>query len=151
VRPRVGTLTGVDLSARMLDKARALVVYDRLVHADIVEFLAASEERFDLVLAADVFIYVGDLARVFALLERAMARGLFCFSVESLDGDGDGDDDGAGLRLLPSLRYAHSEAYLARLASEHRFEVVAMQHAPVREDQGQVIEGLYVVLRRRLA
>jgi len=145
VRPIVGRLTGVDLSARMLEKARALGVYDRLAHADIVEFLAAAEERFDLVLAADVFIYVGDLARVFALVARAMARGLFCFSVESLE------DQGAGLRLLPSLRYAHSDAYLEGLASQHGFEVVAMKHAPVREDQGRVIEGVYVVLRRATA
>ena len=93
-------------------------------------------------LAADVFIYVGDLEPVFTRLERAMAEGVFCFSVESLEGDG------AGLRLLPSLRYAHSAAYLERLASRHGFEVVAMTHAPVREDQGQVIEGLYVILRR---
>ena len=67
---------------------------------------------------------------------------MFCFSVESLDGDG------ADLRLLPSLRYAHSAAYLERLATQHGFEVVAMKHAPVREDQGEVIEGLYVILRR---
>jgi len=145
VRPIVGRLTGVDLSTRMLERARALGVYDRLAHADIVEFLAAEEERFDLVLAADVFIYVGDLARVFALVARAMARGVFCFSVESLD------DEGAGLRLLPSLRYAHSEAYLEGLAGRNGFEVVAMQHAPVREDQGQLIDGVYVVLRRATA
>lgn len=142
VRPMVGRLTGVDLSARMLDKARELGVYDRLEHADIVEFLARCEERYDLVLAADVFIYVGDLAPVFALLERAMARGMFCFSVEALEGED------ADLRLLPSLRYAHSRSYLVRLAGQHGFEVVAMERAPVREDQREVIEGLYVVLRR---
>ena len=55
-------------------------------------------------LAADVFIYVGELEPVFARLERAMGEGVFCFSVESLEGDG------AGVRLLPSLRYAHSAA-----------------------------------------
>jgi len=142
VRPRVAALTGVDLSARMLDKARALGVYDRLAHADIVEFLAASDDRFDLVLAADVFIYVGELARVFALLERAMARGVFCFSVEALD------DSAADVRLLPSLRYAHSRPYLVRLATQHGFEVAAIDRAPVREEQGVPIEGLYVVLRR---
>ena len=142
VRPIVATLTGVDLSARMLDRARALAAYDRLVHADIVEFLAASPDRFDLVLAADVFIYVGDLARVFALLERAMARGVFCFSVEALD------DDAADVRLLPSLRYAHSRPYLVRLATQHGFEVAAIDRAAVREEQGVPIEGLYLVLRR---
>ena len=141
VRPMAARLAGVDLSAGMLERARALGVYDRLVHADIVEFLAGDEERYDLVLAADVFIYVGDLEPVFARLARAMAGGVFCFSVEALD-------DGADLRLLPSLRYAHSPAYLARLAAGHGFEVAAMTPAPVREDQGEVVEGLYVVLRR---
>ena len=142
VRPMVERLTGVDLSARMIDKARSLGVYDRLEHGDIVEFLGAGEEHWDLVLAADVFIYVGDLEPVFARLGRAMKGGVFCFSVESLESGSD------GLRLLPSLRYAHSRAYLERLASLHGFEVLAMTDAPVREDQGQVVEGLYVVLRR---
>jgi predicted TPR repeat methyltransferase len=144
VRARVARLTGVDLSARMLEKARALGVYDHLAHADIVAFLAGADERYDLVLAADVFIYVGDLAPTFALLERTMARGVFCFSVEALDGD----DAASDLRLLPSLRYAHSKPYLLRLASAHGFEVVATASAPVREDQRQAVDGLYVYLRR---
>jgi predicted TPR repeat methyltransferase len=142
VRPMAARLTGVDLSARMIEKARSLGVYDRLEQSDVIDFLDGSEDRWDLVLAADVFIYVGDLEPVFARLERAMADGVFCFSVESLE------DDGAGVRLLPSLRYAHSEPYLARLASRHGFEVVTMKHAPVREEQRAVIEGLYVVLRK---
>jgi len=142
VRPMAARLTGVDLSARMIEKARSLGVYDRLEQADVIEFLGGSQDGWDLVLAADVFIYVGDLEPVFARLERAMAEGVFCFSVESLE------DDGAGVRLLPSLRYAHSRPYLARLASRHGFEVVTMKHAPVREEQRKVIEGLYVVLRK---
>jgi len=142
VRPMVGRLTGVDLSARMLARARELGVYDHLEHADIAEFLARADERHDLVLAADVFIYVGDLARVFALVARAMARGVFCFSVEALD------DDAADVRLLPSLRYAHSRPYLVRLATQHGFEVAAIDRAAVREEQGVPIEGLYLVLRR---
>ena len=145
VRPMAARLTGVDLSARMIERARSLGVYDRLEQGDVIEFLDGSEERWDLVLAADVFIYVGDLEPVFARLERAMAGGVFCFSVESLEGDG------AGMRLLPTLRYAHSRAYLEALASQHGFEVVGMKHAPVREEQREAIEGLYVVLRRRLA
>ena len=136
-------LTGVDLSARMIDKARSLGVYDRLEQADIVEFLDGSDERWDLVLAADVFIYVGDLAPVFARLERAMARGMFCFSVEALERR---RAAGPAPAAEPALRAL--AAYLARLAAQHGFEVVAMERAPVREDQREVVEGLYVVLRR---
>jgi predicted TPR repeat methyltransferase len=144
VRPLAERLTGVDLSARMIEKARSLAVYDRLEQGDVIEFLEGNGgERWDLVLAADVFIYVGDLEPVFARLERAMAEGVFCFSVESLASEGD------EMRLLPSLRYAHSEPYLERLAARHGFAVAVMKHAPVREDQGEVIEGLYVILRRK--
>jgi predicted TPR repeat methyltransferase len=142
VRPVTRRLAGVDLSAGMLAKARELGVYDRLEQADIVDFLGRPDEHHDLVLAADVFIYVGDLAPVFGALQRVMAGGVFCFSVELAD------EPGADFRLLPSLRYAHSVPYLLRLAEQHGFAAVATERAPVREEQRQVIEGLYVYLRR---
>jgi predicted TPR repeat methyltransferase len=143
VRPRVGRLTGVDLSARMLERARTLGVYDRLECADVVDFLADTDERPELVLAADVFIYVGTLAPLVAGVARAMRGGMFCFTVESLD-----DDDDADFRLLPSLRYAHAPRYLEALARAHGFDVVAMTRAPVRAEQGRPVDGLYVYLRR---
>jgi tetratricopeptide (TPR) repeat protein len=65
-------LTGVDLSPRMLEKAGALGAYDGLQQADVTEFLRASREQFDLVVAADVFIYAGVLDDLFALLAQRM-------------------------------------------------------------------------------
>ena len=144
-RPAVKRLTGVDLSARMLEKARALGVYDRLEQADIARFLNATDERYDLILAADVFIYIGDLEPVFEGARRAMDSGVFCFSVEAVQG---GDAD---YQLLPSLRYAHSEHYLARLAEGHGFDIVAIESGPVRQDQRETIDGMYVYLRRAAA
>lgn len=143
LRPHVDRLTGVDLSARMLARARALGVYDRLEQADIGEFLGRDDASHDLSLAADVFIYVGDLEPVFAGVRRRMPRGVFCFSVEAL-----ADGAGAGYRLQHSLRYAHSKAYLAALAARHGFEVVSMERGPLRQDQRTAVEGLYVQLRR---
>src|SRR6185295_18689835 len=61
LRPLADRMTGVDLSANMLAQARARGLYDTLLQADALEFLAAREDSFDLVLAADVFIYVGAL------------------------------------------------------------------------------------------
>lgn len=146
LRPHADRLTGVDVSARMLARARALGVYDRLEQADIGEFLGRDDARHDLVLAADVFIYVGDLEPVFAGLRRALPRGRFCFSVEVL---AEGiDAAGAGYRLQRSLRYAHSMAYVEALAGRHGFEVIAMERGPLRQDQREAIEGLYVHLRR---
>ena len=75
-------LVGVDLSPGMLAKARALSLYDELIVADI-EDLPASVAGFDLVIAADVLVYVGDLAKIFAeVRERLNPCGLWAFTVE---------------------------------------------------------------------
>jgi predicted TPR repeat methyltransferase len=140
VRQMVRRLVGLDLSPRMLDKARELGVYDDLEQADGVEYLRHSRARFDLVLAADVLIYVGELDALFAAVSDRMDRGVFCFSVEVLQ-PGRGD-----FELLPSLRYAHAEAYLWRLAAAHGFEPIVSAREPVREEQRQPVEGLFVYL-----
>ncbi len=144
LRPLARRLTGVDLSAGMLERAATLGLYDRLVQADIVEHLRDAEERHDLVVAADVFIYLGDLAPAFAAAHAAMRPGgTFCFSAERAP------DDGPGFVLLPSLRYAHSERHLRALAEGHGFDVARLAHATVREEQRRAVAGMYVWLTRR--
>ncbi|MFT3719695.1 tetratricopeptide repeat protein [Pseudorhodoferax sp.] len=140
LRPLARTLHGVDLSPTMLEQAGRRGAYDALVQADIADYLQNTAERYQLVAAADVFIYVGDLEAVFAGVRRVLAPGgVFAFSVERADGEGS--------RLLPSLRYAHSEAYLRALAARHGLAVAALQPATLREDQRQPIAGLVLCLR----
>lgn len=136
LRPLADRLSGIDLSANMLEKARALGVYDELRQGDIVSFLAQSTETFDLAVAADVFVYVGALDEVFRLLAGRMERGgSFCFTVEA--------SQGRELELRESLRYAHSEEGIRRLAAANGFSVVALEHRPVREDERVPIAGLF--------
>jgi predicted TPR repeat methyltransferase len=144
LKPMTQRLAGIDLSGLMLDKARSLNLYDELVHADIVEHLRRTDQRYDLVTAADVFIYVGDLEPVFAALDHALeAKGLLCFSAECAA------DEAGDFVLLPSLRYAHSERYLRALAARHGYELLQLVRAPIREDQRETVPGLYVYLARR--
>lgn len=144
VKPRVTRLTGVDLAQHMLERARARDVYDRLEHAEIVAWLGSNRETFDLVVAADVLIYIGDLSPVFAGARRALAPGgEFCFSVEL---DSDENDESVGFKLQPSLRYAHSERYLRGLASRHGFAVAQLLRAPLRQEEQRTIDGLYCYL-----
>jgi predicted TPR repeat methyltransferase len=132
---------GVDLSAAMLDKARALGAYDRLEQAELVEHLERTERRHDLVLAADVFIYVGALESVFSGVQRVLQPGgIFCFSVEQAA-------DEVDFELRTSLRYAHSQRYLRRLAAQAGFEMMRLHAQPIREDQRRSIAGLYVYMR----
>ncbi len=144
VRPLVQRLVGLDLSPRILEQARARGLYDELRHGEIVQHLTHTTEQHDLVLAADVFIYLGDLEPVFAALARVMpVGGVFAFSAEA-----QGATEAAGFTLQPSLRYAHHETYLRRLAERHGFEPLRMARETVREDQRQPIEGLLVHLQR---
>jgi predicted TPR repeat methyltransferase len=141
LRPVVDRLTGIDVSLNMLDGAARAGVYDRLEQADVQEFLAASQESFDCVLAADVFIYVGALEEVFRLLAQRMpAGGVFAFTVE--------ESEGGELVLRDSLRYAHSEAGLRALAQRHGFRVAALERRAVREEQRRPIPGLFFWMER---
>ncbi len=140
LRPRARTLVGVDLSERMLDKARAAGLYDSLACADITAFLADCHGAYDLVVAADVFVYFGELAAVFAQVRAALRPGgVFCFSTETCAGE--------GFVLQASNRYAHAGAYLRALAAAQGFDILLLEAAPLRSENGAAIVGQVAVLR----
>jgi len=142
LRPLARHVTGVDLSQRMLDKAAALGLYDDLVCADIVAWLAERPASCDLAVAADVLVYIGDLAPLFARVRRALrAGGLFALSCEALGADG------RGFALQPSNRFAHALEYVQATARAAGFDVVAAERAVLRQDHGRDIDGHLVLLR----
>jgi predicted TPR repeat methyltransferase len=127
----------------MLDKAAELGLYDDLACADIVDWLAERPpQSCGLAVAADVLVYLGDLAPLFARVRRALRPGgLFALSCEAL-----GEDD-RGFALQPSNRFAHALDYVRRTAQAAGFEVLAAAHAVLREDHGRGIAGHLVLLR----
>jgi predicted TPR repeat methyltransferase len=143
-------LVGVDLSGKMLAKARARNIYERLVHMDVVAMMRNEPEKtFDLVAAADVFIYVGKLDELVREARRVLRDGgLFAFSVESLDALPEKvqrNSESPDLRLNPTGRYAQSIRYLTRLAAENGFQVLRSDRVHVRQNEGRAVEG-YLVL-----
>lgn len=134
-------LDGYDISAEMLRKARDKGVYDRLVKADLQE-LRPEDDRPDLVTAADVFMYVGALDRIFATVTAMLAPGgIFALSVERFSGEG-------AFELQPSRRYAHSEAYVHGLIAAAGLRLVSLERAVIRQDRREPVEGLIVVTER---
>lgn len=140
---RVQAIDGVDLSPRMVAAARASGLYRRVEEAELVMALqACAPACYDLVLAADVFIYVADLAPVFAGVRRVLRPGgQLAFSVEVAQG---GDD--AGVELGAQLRYRHGAASLQRLAAAHGFGVRAQERTVLRQEQGAPIAGWLCLL-----
>jgi predicted TPR repeat methyltransferase len=142
IRPRADHLTGVDLSSVMVAKARALGVYDSLHAQELVAFMQQTTEPADLVIAADVFIYVGWLEAVFeALSPRVRSGGWLALTVEEAD-------PGFEVQLHSSLRYAHALSYLQKLAAQHGWHWAKVHRAPLRLDQAQPLMGAYVYLQK---
>ena len=145
LRPLADRLDGVDLSPRMLEAARAKGVYDGLAQGEIAAHVAGLAQSPDLVLdlvtAADVLVYVGDLEPLLRALAGRMAPGgLLLISTEAADG--------AGYRLLPTGRYAHAPAYVEAVGRGHGFLPVATETAVIRQDEGRPIMGGLHLLRR---
>ncbi len=136
-------LDGVDLSPAMVAKARERGLYDDLAEGDLVDFLAARPGGYDLVAAADVLVYLGDLRPV---MEAAFAAlrpgGAFAFTVERAA-------DGVATYLLGAKsRYAHSRAYIAQAADQAGFTMPLLEDAVTRREAGADVPGLVAVLRR---
>lgn len=128
-------ITGVDLSPRMLEIAARRGVYTTLEKGELLEVLgrirAASVQA---VLAADVFIYIGDLTAIFAAVARVLAPGgLFAFSVEGIAS--------GTYRLQATGRYAQSPAYLRSLAARCGLEEHAIDHTLIRREGHGHAEG----------
>ena len=139
-RPHANHLSGVDLSPTMLAKAAARGSYDRLITGDILEAMHDQEMCFDLILAGDLFVYVGELDGVFQSAARVLrSGGLLAFSLERHDGE--------GFVLHSRIRFAHSLAYVRSLAHAHQFSERVANEITVRKSGGAPVAGWLVVMQ----
>jgi predicted TPR repeat methyltransferase len=140
VRPWARRLHGVDLSPKMLEQARRREVYDQLNAEDLLVTLKREEGCWDLILAADVFNYLGSLADVFLAAARALRPdGLFAFTVES--------HAEPGYRLCPTGRFVHSPDYLRAQADAAGLREICAESATLRHESERPVESQVLVLQ----
>ncbi|HKD37167.1 MAG TPA: tetratricopeptide repeat protein [Pirellulales bacterium] len=134
-------LVGVDLSQGMLAAAAATGIYDELICDDVVEYMAKTDSRFDVILAADLFIYIGDLQPFFIASAKALrAGGLLAFSIETISG--------SPYLLRRTRRYAHSLSYVTELADRYSMQVLESRPTAIRRGDGGSVAGHVIVVRR---
>jgi predicted TPR repeat methyltransferase len=140
-------LDGVDLSSGMLAQARARGCYDRLTQAEVVQHLQTlPDSAHDLVVAGDVFIYLGRLEPVFAELRRVLRPGgLFVFTLERTSDEAVDVQAGDALR---GTRSRHSARYVRALAGRCGLSVRAIDDAILRRELEQDVAGLIACLER---
>lgn len=147
IRRTTSWLEGYDLSQGMLARASDKGVYDHLGQADILHGIPAARlqdaEPADLVAAADVFAYFGDLSGVMAVAASLTADGgLLALSLEA-------GPDGCEWMLQSSLRYCHGEAYLRRQLEDNGLDLLTLSREPIRRDGPNTISGFLAVARKR--
>ena len=139
-RSVAGRLSGVDLSSGMINEAKGRNLYDVLYVADIVEFLDETVEQYDLFVATDVCIYIGDMETFFASVDRRATKGAWlAFSTETLDGD--------GYVLRHTGRYAHSRDYILSSARRYNFVEEVSRPEIIRKEGDEGIWGDVFIMR----
>ena len=143
LRPRATRLVGVDLSAGMLARARALKQYDELTEAELSGWLAAQQHQYDLIISADTLCYFGALGQALSGAASALRPGgRLVFTVEKV---GDGVDE---YILNPTGRYSHAESYVRRTLAAASFESVEIEQVVLRRERGHEVNGLLASAQR---
>lgn len=138
----VKRLVGVDFSEKMLEKCAAKGIYEEIHRKELCSFLQSSADRYDLILASDVFVYVGDLTAVLKhAYECLRSGGYVMFSVEQ--------DSGWKYRLCPETnRFKHSLNYLKSLYNKSEYSRMESRSAYLRKDLGKWVPGYLVLLQK---
>jgi len=143
-RPVVDWMEGVDLSPGMVVQARRKTLYDKLEAGDLTESLdrqVRADARFNLIVAADVFVYCADLTLIASLVYQVLApEGLIAFTVET--------HDAGGIILGPKLRYAHGEAHVRAALDAAGLTIRRLVTVSPRMEADRPVPGLLVIAER---
>lgn len=132
-------IIGIDLSPRMIELAQLTGLYAELEVAEIVEGLGRRPQASaDLILGADVMVYVHDMGPLLVEAARVlMPGGLLAFTVETHSGE--------GVVLVEGLRYAHSDAYVRAAIKAAGLTLDLLETASSRTENGVPVPGLVAV------
>ncbi len=140
--PQASAITGIDLSPKMIEKAHARGIYHYLIVGDCITEMNNLSTTFDLIVSADMLIYLGDLTDLFtAAHDRLTSEGLFAFTTEK-------DDALENYKLFPSGRYKHSSAYIEACAKQAGFTLIAQKDDTLRHEGQEDITGTLYLYKK---
>ena len=135
-------LTGVDLSTKMLASAKEKAIYDSLVEAELLSFLQENNQIYQLIIAADVLPYFGELDILFELIKNCLSpNGLFIFSTEISDKE--------PWKIQKSARFSHNEAYIKGLCEKNNFKLIHQETTVARIQEQQPLKAILYAVRAR--
>lgn len=139
-RENTNFLIGIDLSSKMLAKAKEKNVYDQLLEGDIINELERIKTYFDIFICTDVMVYYGNLLTLLKCVKRFSKEGaLFIFSTETYSG--------VGYKLNKSGRFSHSNEYICSVISETNFDLIYSSEVNLRKEYEDWVLGEVYILR----
>jgi predicted TPR repeat methyltransferase len=138
------SLTGVDLSSKMLQKAAQKNIYTDLIEMDLQDYLHTTSQKYDLVISADTFNYFGSLSFIFKHIQSVLsAQGMVLFSIET-----DSTPGSPNWSLKSCARYAHTKSYIEALAEDNNFKIIEIQTIMLREQNHKPQIGFIVLFQK---
>lgn len=136
------TLTGVDISAKMLEQAHSKNIYHNLIKSDINLYLQSRLKQinhlYDLIIMADVLVYYGELNKVMLDVKNNLSpHGYVVFSIE-LDTESNVSQN---YKLQDNGRFVHSTAYIEQLMRESSLKIIATQELKLRKQNNSYVPG----------
>jgi predicted TPR repeat methyltransferase len=142
--PHARSLVGVDLSRRMLERAAQRNHYTALHQEELVAFLQAQPQAFDVIASADTLCYFGALEAFAAASQRALdGTGWLIFTVESHEESAGAPD----YRLYSHGRYSHRRDYVHAVLGQAGFQDVQTEAAVLRHELQDPVQGWLVSAR----
>ena len=139
IAPFCDKITGIDFSQKMIEKAKETNVYSKLKVVDALDFLSQTKETFDLIVAADVFCYIGDLEKLFTEIKWHLKKdGYFVFSIEK-------SDKGSSFEINPFGRILHSKKYMEELISNNELTIKDKVEDEIRKEGKSHANGMIFV------
>lgn len=136
-----GEMVGVDVSEKMLEMADARRVYDDLYVGEAIRFLSEWDEApFDLIVAAELWPYLGDLAPFAAASFAALAPGGHVIASS--------ERDETEWSVSRYQRFKHASDYVRQVLNAAGFEVLEIEPIIVRYEDGEPVHGDLVLARR---
>tara|TARA_B100000941_G_scaffold86425_1_gene59675 strand:- start:198 stop:1373 length:1176 start_codon:yes stop_codon:yes gene_type:complete len=133
-------IIGVDISAKMLKQAEKKNIYSQLIKEDFINYIKKTNNEYELIIASDVFIYTGNISKVFNLMRKKIKKGTyFIFSTELLNED--------NFKILKTGRFAHSQKYIEEKCKENLYEIISSKTIKLRKEDNIWIKGKLYTIR----
>jgi predicted TPR repeat methyltransferase len=140
-RAHCDKLYGVDISTKMIRQSHMKKIYDELKAQEIIDYLTQTKAKFDLFIAADVFVYLGNLEPVFRATSNVAERAAcFIFSTEITD---------KNFVLKISGRFGHSMKYVEEVANKFSWVLEEVRSDILRVENSQNVSGNMFFFRHK--